>query len=188
MGDHNFIRKKEGRGYRIVHLNVCSMPGLSVISMWCSTQKLPTVSTHGSPIPSVFLQQGWLAVPVKCSASSYPSKWQDVWHVSHFLPLKVEITVLRVQRWPKQIKIRMSLSHPPLASFPPDHHGRSVKALCPLQNILEVGHIHTYFNLAWCGKTRPWQCWAGTQRNGYFDAWEYTQDGCGGKEKKSLRG
>lgn len=45
----------------------------------------------------------------------------------------------------------MSLSHPPLASFPPDHHGQSVKALCPLQNILEVGHIHTYFSLAWCG-------------------------------------
>lgn len=90
----------------------------------------------------------------------------------------------------------MSLSHPPLASFPPDHHGQSVKALCPLQNILEVGHIHTYFSLAWCGI----QCGVGrldpdnaelAHRETVtliFDAWEYIQDGCGGKEKKSLGG
>lgn len=147
------------------------MTGLSVTSMWYSTQKFPTVNTHRSPIPSVFMQQGCLAVPIKCSANSYPSKWQDVWHISHFLPLKVEITtVLRDQRWPKQNEIRMSLTHLPVASFPPDHHGQSVKALCPLQNILEVGHIRTYFNSVWCGKTRPWPCWAGTQRNGCFDA------------------
>lgn len=95
------------------------------------------------------MQQGWLANPVKNSASSYPSTWQDVWNTC--LVANGGDNATRGSNTTKtELTAECHRTQPPQESLRTDPPGQSVKELRHPQRIREVGHILTYFPSA-CG-------------------------------------
>lgn len=95
------------------------------------------------------MQQGWLANPVKNSASSYPSTWQDAWHTC-LVANSGDNGTWGSNTTKTELTAECHRTQSPQESLHADPQGQSVKDLCHPQRVLEVGHILTYFPSA-CG-------------------------------------